>query len=422
MEVQVLSRALIFEKLPMLLSKSPTKDIAISQRILTAISFLIILWYVWLCFTNFLTFRPLWNDERAVFQSVEGLKGAEFFTKELINGQTFPHLYLFLIRQYALPFDFNLAALRLPSYICMLIGFFLWVKIASYEMKDKKQYATFLLSWCASVPLIYYSQELKQYSMDVMACALFVLFLYNQERLQQASNRVKLISSLILLPALLLFSYTAYFLVLFPLYNLIVPLRKDKKLVMPILLYIASFLICGLLSYFFDVRLRPVEINTTTYGSHFIYFDSIGHFFDSFGRGINDLFSRWFAERPRIVRKIGWFFVAFGLIHFFVGFFKNFKKQGYILKSIETIALVIFAESIILGALKKYPFSVPRTSLFFAPIILYMTVKGIVSVAKINVYLSRAIYALYVVFLAFIAVSLTRITYAGPITFQPYLW
>jgi hypothetical protein len=152
----------------------PSKKILpflLSKKISSWLIAFVIIWYVSLCVANYFAQRPLWNDEHWVFQSVKDFSPREMFRRTLVQDQTFPRVPLFLIQQISKPFDSHLLALRFLSFISMLAGFFLWVKIAGQQMKEKKEYLTFLLSWCASVPLVYYSAELKQYSMDVFVAA-----------------------------------------------------------------------------------------------------------------------------------------------------------------------------------------------------------------------------------------------------------
>ncbi len=75
-----------------------------------------------------------------------------------------------------------------------------------------------------------------------------------------------------------------------------------------------------------------------------------------------------------------------------------------------------------MGSFKSYPFSVLRTSLFFCPIILYLTIQGITAVKKINVYLYRFVFVSFFVFLSFIAVQLSYSFLSGKIELTPLLW
>ena len=143
--------------------------------------------------------------------------------------------------------------------------------------------------------------------------------------------------------------------------------------------------------------LRPVA--EVSRGDYFVLFTTAGEFFRTLGEGTNNLFSRLFIERPRYFKSMTRIFIGFGLIYMFYGFFKNRKKEGGYLRTLETIALVLFAEMLLLGCLQIYPFTVPRTSLFYAPVVLYMTAKGIGLAAVVHHSFYRLRFGLYFVFL-----------------------
>jgi hypothetical protein len=394
----------------------------ITPKSFLLIIIVIICWYLLLCVVHYLNQRPLWNDEQCVLQSVETFTAKQVFSERLLAIQVFPRFYLFLIQKVSQPFDFHLLSLRFLPFVSMVCAFLLWLKLATYEIKNKFEYLTFALSWAASVPLIYYAAELKQYSMDVLTAALFIMFLYHQKELEESPKNWLYALILILLPSLGMLSYTAFLFMVFPLYNLIVSSKTNGSNIRFIILYGFSFLIFVLLSYFFDMRLRPTVDVTEGFGDYFISFESFGEFFKTLGEGIANLFSRWFAESPRIVKKIAIYFVTFGLINLFYSFFKNIKKDRYFLQSLNTIALVVFIELFILGALKKYPFTVPRTSLFFCPIVLYLTITGIANIRNLNKYAYGAIHGLYFIFLSIISVSIARLIFTGDLGAIPKIW
>ena len=185
----------------------------------------------------------------------------------------------------------------------MIGGFLLWLKLAKYEMRNKLEYLTFVLSWPASALLIYYSAELKQYSMDVFIGAIFLLFLYNQQRLQENKNIKLYVLLLIVLPALGLFSYTAFLFMALPFYNLIIYAMRDRSCLRFLIIYGASLMCFISVAYFFDMRLRPQAIVTEGFNDYFISFESAPEFFKTLGEGTNNIFSRWFAEKPKIIKK-----------------------------------------------------------------------------------------------------------------------
>lgn len=393
-----------------------------AEKYLSLIIYLLVGWYLLLCTQHYFNQRPLWNDEACVFQSVKTFTPRQMFGEQLKALQVFPRAYLFFIQRISEPFGFSLLSLRFLSFVAMMCAFFIWLRLAQYELRNKLEYLTFVLSWGASALLIYYSAELKQYSMDVLAAAVFLSFLYNQQRLEKDMKTGHYALICALLPALGMFSYTAFLFMFFPLYNLMYSARANPKVIKCVIVYVISFVVFLFLSYCFDMRLRPVSIVTEGFGDYFVSFESMGEFFKTFGEGLTNLFSRWFAERPRIIKKIAIFFVSFGTIDLFYAFFANIKKDKFYFKSLNTIALILFGELFVLGALKKYPFVVPRTVLFYCPIVLYLTVRGIKNLQYIHRYLYRTVHGLYIVFLSVVSISLARLIFGGDLGGMPKLW
>ena len=105
----------------------PLKNLSFDKLLRYFIT-IVILWYVLLCLVHYFCQRPLWNDEECVLLSIKSFSSFELFHKPLAAIQVFPRLYLFFIQQLAKPLHFHLLALRLPSLLCMLAGFFLWLK------------------------------------------------------------------------------------------------------------------------------------------------------------------------------------------------------------------------------------------------------------------------------------------------------
>ncbi len=379
------------------------------------------LWYILLCAAHLFSLRPLWNDEECVFHSIQSFTTKGLFTRPLFDLQVFPRLYLLAIQKISAFFDFHLAALRFLPFVAMMAAFFVWLKISRLQFQEQLQRLTFVLSWCASAVLIYYAAELKQYSMDVLTAALFLLFLYYQESLHK-TGRSSYVWMLILLPALMLVSYVTAFFLIFPLCQLFILRKNDSRTYRLMVLYVLSTTTVMLLSYYFDVRLRPTDVLMQQWNDYFVSTSSFPEFFKTLGEGTNNLFSRWFVERPKILKKIGLFFVGFGFIYLWGNFFAAVKKRQFSFKSIDSLAGIIFIELFIMGVLHKYPFTVPRTSLFFCPVVLYLTIKGIWFLKEINRPLFFIIHSVYLVFLVFLISHLSGITLSGQLTFRPILW
>ncbi len=380
-----------------------------------------IFWYILLCVVNYLNQRPLWNDEECVFLSLKSYTAKQMFSQQLMSLQVFPRVYLFFIQAFSRLFDFHILSLRFPSFVCMILAFFIWLKLAKYELKNKLEYLTFVLCWCASSMLIYYSSELKQYSMDVLVAALYLLFIYKLEEIKQKNNNFVYAFMLFALPFLGLLSYTAFFFPPIILYNFIVLSRTNKAYLKDIFVLGTAFGVSLAVSYVFDMRLRPSGILSTAWQDYFISLKSVGEFFKTFGEGVMNLFVRWLVESPRSIKRLGVVFMIFGMFNLVYSFFKYVKKEHCVIKSLNTISFILFLELLIAGVLQKYPFTVPRTSLFYCPIVLYLTIKGIGALKEFNKYAYVVVQGLFLMFLVFLTIALSRLIFTGQSVFASVL-
>lgn len=386
-----------------------------------AATFMAGVYYIVVCIRHFFSQRPLWLDESMVFESVQNFAPTDFFTQRLAAGQIFPKLYLFLIQRVAQPFDLNLWSVRLLSFIAMISAFIIWMKIARYELKDRLAYFTYVLSWAGSSLLVYYSSELKPYSMDVCAAGLFVLFLYHADQLFKEKSWVYFFS-MGFLPLLGMVSYTAFLFYIFLLYHLVTAKRKDGFWWQCFLFFgIAAIVSLGWV-YYFDIRLARATTNSQGFSDHIVSFASMGEFFKTWGEGTLSLFGRFFAERPRMIKKLAIPFAVLGFGYMFYAFFKSFFLQGFRFNTFRTIALVLYGELLILGVLQKYPFSVPRTSLFFCPIVLLLIVDGMMSLRKVHKNFSKMIHAVYITYLLVVAFGIGREAWSGYLGFAPLIF
>ncbi len=388
-----------------------------SDKSLNILIYFGIFWYILIATINYFNARPLWGDEESVFLSVKSYSFQQMFGAPLDAIQVFPRLYLFFIQQFSKAFDYHVLSLRFLPFVCMMTAFALWLRLAKNELKDKIEYLTFVLSWTASSMLLYYASELKQYSMDVLAGVLYTTFIYKWQARQSMSAQTPskmcpiFMSCLIALPFLGWFSYPSYLFALILGYNLILATFRKEIPVQYLYFFAGSLLIALVCSYFFDMRYRHADEVTTGFGDYFISFASVGEFFRTFGEGFNNLFSRWLVEHPRGIKMIGRFFMVFGSLYLFYGFFADFKKDRYMIKALSTIAFALFLGLVLLGALHKYPFTVPRTALFYCPFVLFLVIKGIRGLRSINSYAYVIVHGLYFIFLILLTIGLSRLVF-----------
>jgi hypothetical protein len=342
------------------------------QRVLILI---VIGWYLILSLGHYFYQRPLWNDERCVLNNIVELKSADLFTRPLINDQAFPRLYLWTIQQFSRPFHQHLLALRFFSFLAMMGAFVVWLTIARRVLSHSWELILFVGSWCASMPLVYYAAELKPYSMDVLASGVIVLFLIDHHEIQKNASKYWIV--LLGLPLLGLWSYPAIFLLFLPLYQLIRECIHQRRWLPELSMYLGSYMVVLGLVYVFDFRVSFHNLLEVYWHDYFISVDSVKHFFNSFGKGMNNLIGRPFAESPRWVKVPSRIFIGIGVGYMSMTFWKHFKKDRFMLRSIVVIAFVLFLLQLVLALLRIYPFAVPRMALFFTPLLLLMTIMAI---------------------------------------------
>jgi hypothetical protein len=319
-------------------------------------------WYVLLISWHFLDQRPLWMDEQWVLNNIVQLSPKDLFSRALVSDQAFPRLYLYIIQQFSNAFDHAPWSLRFFPFLCMLAAFVIWMRIGFTTLSHHVDRLNFALCWAASIPLIYYAAELKQYSMDVLAASILV---YLSLRVTQAKLNP---FWFLLFPVLGLFSYPVFFLMLIPVFIL----WRNKKV---LLSYGGICITMVLCVWYFDIRNSATHLLETYWHEYFISFASVPAFFQTFTEGVNNLISRWFVENPKSFRGMARFFVGIGFCYMLWQGVKYFKGNQKIMP-VATVALLIFIELVILGCLRKLPFTVPRISLFFAPILLLVMVQS----------------------------------------------
>ena len=342
------------------------------QRVLILV---LIGWYLVLALGHYFNQRPLWNDEQRVLSNILLLKHGSLFTQPLLGYQAFPRLYLWVIQQFSTPFHQNLLALRLFSLMAMMGAFFVWLNIARKVLGHSWDLILFVACWCATMPLVYYAAELKPYSMDVLISGVIVLFLLDQDQIQKNLKVYRI--TLLFLPLLGLWSYSAIFLLLLPLYNLIRDCMEQRRWLPELSFYLGGYVLMLGLVYLFDYRASAPHLMELFWHDYFISLDSFKSFLNSFGKGMNNLVSRRFAESPRWVKGPSRVFIGLGVGYMLMAFWDQFKKDRFVLRSVIPVSFIMLLIQLVLAMLRVYPFSVPRMSLFFSPLLFLMTIMAL---------------------------------------------
>jgi len=348
---------------------------------------------------HYFSFRELWLDETSIFNNLKNLSYPQLIGP-LKNCQAFPRAYLLLIKFFSERFNYSILSLRFFPLISMLLAFLIWIRIYRKIFSFSWKLVLALLSFAGSYALIYYSSELKQYSLDVLVYGVFVLYLIYQQNFQDKKPSLNFTISTFFLPFLIPLSYSSIFIFWVPAYNFLIMWRKNKQMKQILIIYtVLSILFCTLL-YHSDLRFVFLSSCLFQYWEgYFLCTDSFYCFINSFGEGLSRIVV-WFFGTEKFLKITGAFLVPIFLISLFINGIKSFKKNQYLVFSIDAIGLITFLELFILSSIKKYPFTGERITLFLAPVVFYFLIKGISLFEKKKIFYYGFI-VFYCVFLTF---------------------
>ncbi len=358
-------------------------------------------WYLALVTCHYVDRQPLGNDEQCVFNNIAQLKPAEIFSRPLLNDQEFPRLYLWTIQRFWSILPQDLLTLRFFAYAAMLGAFGVWMIIGRRVLGTLPQMLLFTGSWCASIPLVYYAAELKPYSTDVLISGLIVLFLLDQQKLQESPGKGVVL--FFLLPWLGMWSYPAIFLLIIPLYNLIWSSCRQKRWLPYLTSFLAGYLLVLGLVYWFDARVSAHYLLEDFWRDYFISFHSLKSFFVTFGKGMNNLVGRVFAEDPKWIRVPSRFFMALGFSYMLLVFWGTWRRENYFLRSVVPIAFAVFIIQLALAMLRAYPLAVPRMTLFYFPMFILVAIQAMSALQdrfKVAGLILKTAFAVYLVYVS----------------------
>lgn len=381
----------------------------------------LISWYLLLAIVHYFYARPLWLDEQWVFANINGRSLSQLLTQGLLHDQAFPKLYLSAIAHLAESWNYHVLALRAFPLLAMLLAFALWVYMARKEL-SASAFVLFLLCWTASGPLIYYAAELKQYSMDVLIGALFMLFCSYGEQFKKRSSAIVYGAVLLGLAFSCLVSYAAFFFALVPLYNMLIDIKERKGAIGWAIFYTASLVVAGSIVYQIDLRHADGSRMVTYWGEYMISLESPLEFLRTFQEGCNNLISRWFALKPKWIRMGARVFIGIGFIYLLVRAWRSFKKDGFRFRHIYSVAAGVLLVCFFLSMFKKYPFTVPRMYLFLAPVLLLASAQMFEALKARYRYLYLFAVGVFVLFLLVTAFGIAQDVFSGRLSAEPELW
>ncbi len=298
-------------------------------------------------FFVYLQNRAFWRDECALALNIQDICSLGQLFAPLNYDQCAPLFFVLLTKIMSLFFGCSELVLRFLPFSLSVVSIFLFYYITNNIFKNKFALIAANLLFALNAPLIYYSQEFKQYGIDVFVY-LLSLIIFSKLEIQKYSVKKAFLSGVLaFLPFLMSYSYVF----ILGAYLFLEILKSKNKLNKSFYMFFVPLVFVFILySIFvlFPSRAAMLETNPQYWQNGFMI---------SLCAAINifvDNLKYYFAPNNLILFMIVLF--LFGVVHIF----KNINKKIYLL-----ILL-----SIILGFLASilhiYPF-MKRTALWLLP-------------------------------------------------------
>lgn len=131
--------------------------------------------------------RPLWNDECALALNIIDSSVFSCF-KTLSFSQAAPPIFLLISKMFYTLIPLPEFALRFFPLVCSILSIFVFYDFSKQILNKKSTIFFALILFCFNYQLIYFAQEFKQYSTDVL---IFLLILTSYFRLKITESSVK---------------------------------------------------------------------------------------------------------------------------------------------------------------------------------------------------------------------------------------
>lgn len=292
--------------------------------------------------------RPLWHDECLLALNVINHNFFGLFLP-FDDNQSAPCMFLVFVKFLTILFGESEFVLRFLPFIFSIASVFVFYLLTEKIFSEKWLLVLANLLFALNLPLIYYSQEFKQYSPEVFFM-IFSLLVFAKFSIKSTDvKKAALFAFVSFLPFLFSFSYVFVFLA-YLLYEFFNPKISTNK---SFWVYVSISLAFFIFSYF--LILLPQKINSQTF--LFNYWDSgfIGFDFSIFKLFITNL-KYFFAPNPNVL------FIALLVIF---GFIKAIRSENKILK----ICIISILLGIIASMLQIYPIK-ERLALWSLPILI----------------------------------------------------
>jgi len=359
--------------------------------------------FISLCFLHYLSPRPFDHDENIIVENIMSREYSGLF-QALSGMQIHPRVHLSLMKFISQSFEYKTQAVRFLPLMFMLMSFILWIKLFEKNLEDKFLRFLAVLGFSCSYHLIYYSAEAKPYSADVFVVAVYLLFFLHQKKSVSKKPGIASYFGAALLPLLMFFSYASIFVVWIISFNYLLSLRENKGIMPLFVLNVFMTVLCA--AVFYSVDLQYGFKNTQAYNywnSYFLCHESFYCFLKPWWEGTRKIVAWWFRSHTFMIKAGSAFipFFLYAIVKYGGGFL---KKDGWRVFSAEALGLILYLELIVFGLMEKYPFIGTRLTLFLAPFVILLIIRGIDDLKRFRK-VHLAVLSYFIVFLVIGAIS-----------------
>lgn len=309
--------------------------------------FLIILFGIYVRVKNYVYAAPLWSDEMALARSVVRENWLDLFVN-LECDQKSPPLFLLLVYVCTKIAGISEYSIRLISLIAGVSSIILFFSLCKRVFISRFPIILSMLIFVLSEPLIFYSKEFKQYSMDLFLFLVLAL-IYRHVKFEEMNKKIILIYSLFII----FFMFSSIPMVFIIPAFLFLKLCEKKLSIVQFFYFLPSILFCYVFYILQYYDLMSFETKHQEWQNGFVSFS----------------FSSFLSIFENFYEYIGVDFLISSLL-FFIGLVVFLCSKNEDAKFLSVVLLFSFLASI----LRLYPLST-RVILFLAPIFIIFMIK-----------------------------------------------
>ncbi|MBQ6516193.1 hypothetical protein IJI31_03335 [bacterium] len=338
---------------------------------------LIIIFGCYLRINAYLGFRALWHDESALAWTLMNKSIFDYFGS-LMMEQSAPPLFLILTKCICGLTDYREGALRFLPMLASLLSLPVFFVFSQKFLKNKFTLIIANFLFCINFQLIYYAQELKQYSSDVLFFMLTFLFLLKIDLKNTTTKKLLVFGSVLAIAPFI----SVPTLIVIGGFFIVELIRDKKEIIKPLLIFLLP------------VTLTFCFLYITTYApqrtDYMLDFWHTGFLTLSLSKNLYIITKNLtFMFQPNE-------FILLNLLLILIGFFRIIRQ--YQIKE-NLYILTIWGLILTASALHLYPLML-RISLYTLPMIIVFLVKPLDFIS-----LQKKLYSVFILIILFLSTS-----------------